>query len=218
MSSLLATRAARRRWILFTVLLVITILLMAFSSTPAVRDLQSGVKYAFSPFQSALDGTAGNISSVFGAITEIDRLRVDNAALRAENERLTTENARLDEIRRENEALTALLQMRAGFDYATAAVTVIARESSEFRRVVIVDKGTEAGIQVGDVAVAAGGALAGRVTEAGSKSATVVLLTDRGIDGHRPAGHERGDRRGRRPARGRADHAPDRFGRGRRGR
>ncbi len=178
MSSLLATRAARRRWILFTVLLVISVLLMAFSSNPVMRDLQSGVQYAFSPFQSALDGTARNISSVFGAITEIDRLRVDNAALRAENERLTTENARLDEIRRENEALTALLQMRAGFDYATAAVTVIARESSEFRRVVIVDKGTEAGIKVGDVAVAAGGALAGRVTEAGPNSATIVLLTD----------------------------------------
>ncbi len=178
MSSLLATRAARRRWILFTVLLVISVLLMAFSSNPAVRDLQSGVKYAFSPFQAALDGAARNISSVVGAITEIDRLRVDNSALRAENERLATENARLDEIRRENEALTALLQLRAGFDYATAAVTVIARESSEFRRVVIVDRGTDDGITVGDVAVAAGGALAGRVAEAGPNSATIVLLTD----------------------------------------
>ena len=112
------------------------------------------------------------------AITEIDRLTVDNAALRSENDRLAAENARLEEIRRENESLTALLQLRAGLDYATVATTVIARESSEFRRLVVLDKGTDDGIAVGDVAVAAGGALAGRVVEVGPASAKVVLLTD----------------------------------------
>ena len=55
---------------------------------------------------------------------------------------------------------------------------MISRESSEFRRVIGLDKGTEDGIEVGDVVVASGGALAGRVTEVGPDSATVVLLTD----------------------------------------
>ena len=189
---------------------------MAFSSNPAVREVQNGVGFAFRPIQGALDGAAGSVASVAAAIAEIDRLRVDNAALRAENERLATENARLEEIRRENEQLTALLQLRAGFDYETVAATVIARESSEFRRLVVLDKGTDDGIAVGDVAIAAGGALAGRVVEVGPDSAKVVLLTDGEFDGHRPADDERGDRRGRRPARRRPDHAPDRFGRGRR--
>jgi rod shape-determining protein MreC len=178
MTAILATKAARRRGIVFIVLLVITLLLMAFSSNPAVRGVQNGVSFAFRPIQSALDNVAGGVASVAAAITEIDRLRVDNAALRAENDRLAAENARLDEIRRENESLTALLQLRAGFDYTTAAAAVIARESSEFRRLVVLDKGTDAGIAVGDVAVAAGGALAGRVVEVGPDSSKVVLLTD----------------------------------------
>ena len=55
---------------------------------------------------------------------------------------------------------------------------MIARESSEFRRLVVLDKGTDDGIKVGDVVVAAGGALAGRVVEVGPDSAKVVLLTD----------------------------------------
>ena len=42
----------------------------------------------------------------------------------------------------------------------------------------MLDKGTDDGIAVGDVAVAAGGALAGRVVEVGPDSAKVVLLTD----------------------------------------
>lgn len=178
MTTLLATRAARRRGIAFMVLLVISAMLMAFSSNPAVREVQSGISFAFRPIQDALDGAARGVASVASAITEIDRLRVDNAALRAENERLAAERARLEEIRRENESLTALLQLRAGFDFKSTAAAVIARESSEFRRLVTLDKGTDDGIAVGDVAVAAGGALAGRVTEVGPSSAKVVLLTD----------------------------------------
>ena len=95
-----------------------------------------------------------------------------------ENQRLTTENARLDEIRRENESLTGLLQLKAGVDFQTTAATVIARESSEFRRLVVLDRGTNDGIAVGDVAIAAGGALAGRVVEVGPDSAKVVLVSD----------------------------------------
>jgi len=178
MTSLPATRTARRRGIAFLVLLVISVMLMGFSSSPAVRELQSGVSFAFRPIQETLDGVVRSVSSVATAITEIDRLRGDNAALRAENERLAAERARLEEIRRENDSLTSLLQLRAGFDYKSTAASVIARESSEFRRLVVLDKGSDDAIAVGDVAVAEGGALVGRVVEVGPSSAKVVLLTD----------------------------------------
>lgn len=178
MTSLLATRTVRRRSIAFTVLLSVTLVLMAFSSNPLVRDVQSGIGFAFRPIQGALDSVAGGIASVGAAISEIDRLRLDNESLRSENDRLTAENARLDEVRRENEQLTALLQLQAGFDHQTTAASVISRESSEFRRVIGLDKGTRAGIALGDVVIASGGALAGRVTRVGPDSATVVLLTD----------------------------------------
>ncbi len=178
MTSMLADRAARRRGIAFTVLLVITVMLMAVSSNPGVREVQSGIGFAFRPIQGALDQVAGGLSSVAAAIAEIDRLRVDNAALHDENDRLRTENARAAEIERENDQLTALLQLRSGYDFQTTAAAVIGRDSQEFRRLVVLDKGTDDGIAVGDVVVAAGGALAGRVTEVGSNASTVVLLTD----------------------------------------
>jgi rod shape-determining protein MreC len=178
MTTVLANRTTRRRTIAFTVLLAATLVMMAFSTNPVVRDVQSGVGFAFRPIQGALDGVAGEVASIGVAIAEIDRLRTENSALRTENEQLAIERALNDEIRRENEQLTALLQLRAGFEYETAAASVISRESSEFRRVVGLDKGTNAGIEVGDVVIAAGGALAGRVTDVGPDSATVVLLTD----------------------------------------
>jgi rod shape-determining protein MreC len=180
MTSLLANRTTRRRGIAFAILLVISSLLMAFSSNPTVREVQNGVSFAFRPFQGAVHDAVQGIASMVSAVAEIDKLRVENEALLAENQRLTTENARLDEIRRENESLTGLLQMKAGFDFKTAAATVIARESSEFRRLVVLDRGTNDGIAVGDVAVAEGGALAGRVVEVGPDSSKVVLVTDAG--------------------------------------
>ena len=153
-------------------------MLMAFSSNPAIRDAQNGIGFAFRPIQSTLDSIASSISSIGTAISEIDRLRTDNEALRAEKARLEAENSRLAEFGRENELLTGMLQLRAGFELKTTAAAVIARESSEFRRTVTLDKGTNEGIAVGDVVVANGGALAGRVTAIGPESATVVLLTD----------------------------------------
>jgi rod shape-determining protein MreC len=178
MTSLLANRSARRRGIAFTVLLAVTLLLMAFSANPFVRDVQSGIGFAFRPIQGALDSVAGGAASVVAAIAEMDRLRVDNTTLREENDRLTAESALNDEIRRENEQLTALLQLQNGFDHETVAAEVIARESSEVRRAVTIGKGRNDGIELGDVVIAAGGALAGRVDAVGPNAASVTLLSD----------------------------------------
>ena len=178
MTTIPTSHLNRRRTIVFTILVSVSVVLMAISSNPYVREVQNGLGFAFRPIQGALDGVASTVASVGAAIAEIDRLRVDNGDLREENERLSVENARLQEIARENAQLTDLLQLRAGFDYKTTAAAVISRDSSEFRRVIGIDKGANAGIKEGDVVVAGGGALAGRVTEVGPDSASVVLLSD----------------------------------------
>jgi rod shape-determining protein MreC len=178
LSAVTVSRATRRRGVAFAILLGLSFLMMAFSSNPAVLDLQRGLGFAFRPIESALDNAADTVSSVVGAIGEIDHIRIDNAQLREENERLKAENARSDELRREINQLTAVLQLQNGLDFKTVAAQVIAREPSEFRRVVTLDKGTDAGIVVGDVVVTQGSALAGRVTDVGPNWSTVLLITD----------------------------------------
>ena len=178
MSGLLATRAARRRAVIYAALLALSLLLMAFSRAPLALEVQHGIGFVLRPFQGALDAAARQVISVADAIREIDRLRLEHRALRDENERLANENRTATELRRENELLTGLLQVRSGLDYTTVGALVIARESSEFRRVVTLDKGTDSGIAVGNVVIADGGALAGRVIETGPTFARVQLLTD----------------------------------------
>ena len=178
MNALLANRAIRRKTIAYVVLMVASLLLLGVSSNPFVRDLQHGVAFAFRPVQVAVDGMARDVSSIFATIAEIDRLREENAALRAENEQLEALSRGATELRRENELLTGLLQLRSGLEYEARAVTVIARESSEARRALVIDRGSADGIKVGQVVITSGGALAGRVVEVGSNFAHVVLISD----------------------------------------
>ena len=178
MSALLANRSVRRKAAAYVILLVLSLVLLGISSNPFVRDMQHGVAFAFKPVQVAISGVADNVSSIFTTIAEIDGLRQQNALLKAENERLEALSRSAQELRREYELLTGLLQLRDGLQYQTRAVTVIARESSEARRAIVIDRGATDGIKVGQIVITTGGALAGRVVEVGSNFAHVVLMSD----------------------------------------
>jgi rod shape-determining protein MreC len=179
MTTMFATRAARRRAVAFTFLLSLSLMLMAMSSSPLVTEFQNAVGFALRPVQGAIHGVADSVAGVFAAVGEIDNLHTDNAALRRENERLTAENLRAQAILDENEELAGLLQLRNSLDYKTAAAEVIARESSEARRSVTISKGTDDGIKAGDVAIGEGGSLVGRVSAAGPTFSIVTLISDR---------------------------------------
>ena len=178
MTTLLSNRRARRRGIVFTVLVVTTLLLMAFSANPAVLEFKRGLQFALRPIQGAVAGFASDVTSVFTSIGEINQLRVDNAALREENSRLGNENIRLQQYKTENDQLTAILQLQNGFDHKTVAVRVIGRELLPTSRIVTIDKGTADGLANSDVVIAGGGAVVGRISDIGSNFAKVTLISD----------------------------------------
>jgi rod shape-determining protein MreC len=152
---------------------------MAISSSPLITEFQNAMAFALRPVQGVLHDVTETVASAVGAVSEIDRLHTDNDALRRENDQLTAENARAQALQRENEQLSALLQLRSGFSYKTAAAVVIARESSEVRRSVTLSKGSDAGIAKGNVVIAEGGALVGRVADVGPNFSIVTLISDR---------------------------------------
>jgi rod shape-determining protein MreC len=177
-NTLLANKTFRRRAIAYVAVLAASLVLVTVSSNPLVRDLQHGVAFAFRPVQVAIDGIARDVSSIATTIADIDRLRQENAELRSENDRLQAESRSAAELRRENEGLTGLLQLRNGLQYQTVAASVIALESSEARRAIAIDRGTDDGLATGQVVIAAGGALVGRIADVGPNFAHVVLISD----------------------------------------
>ncbi len=180
MSAVFASRATRRRAIGYVGVLAATLVMLAVSADPLVVNLQHGIGFAFRPVRSAIDSFGHGLGSIATAIGEIDQLRLENETLRAENERIKEESQQAAEIKRQNEVLTGLLQLRNGFEYETAAAAVIARDSSEVQQRVVLDRGTSDGIRVGDVVISSGAALVGRVVDAGTTTSTVQLISDPG--------------------------------------
>ena len=129
MTAILANKVVRRRAIAYATLLVVSLALMSVSSNPLIRELQHGVAFAFKPIQVAIDGVASEVSSIATTIAEIDSLRHENASLRAENDLLDAESRSAAELRRENEALTALLQLRQRPEVHDAAASPSSRAS-----------------------------------------------------------------------------------------
>jgi rod shape-determining protein MreC len=177
-SGLLASRVARRQGITYAVLVAVAFALLAMSGLPPVLELQRGLAFAFQPVQRAVSSVADGAASVVTTVSEIDRLRGDNQRLRDENAQLQAENERLQGAKIENDQLNALLQLRQGLDFETVAARVVGRDSSELRRVVTLDHGSDDGVAVGDSVVGPGGALAGRVIEVGPSFAHVLLVND----------------------------------------
>ncbi len=178
MTALSGNRAARRRTILFGVLMAISIALMALSSSGPAIELQRGVAFAFRPIQSGLDSVARDVSALAATLSQIDTLHRTNQQLAQENARLAAENARTKELERQNGLLTQLLEVKGSLSFSTVAGSVVGRESAQFRRVVTIDVGKDRGIKDGDVVVGAGGALVGRVVGSSGDSATVLLIND----------------------------------------
>lgn len=173
-----APRIARRRAAVFAILLGSSAILMIASATAPFAELQRGLAFALSPFAEAVNGVGREVRSVVDAAAEIDRLRRENAALGSENTRLEERNRVLEALAVENEQLTALLAIRNSLEHETVAARVIARELADVSRVVMIDAGTDDGLEIGDVVVGAGGALVGRVTELGASAARVTLIND----------------------------------------
>ena len=154
-------------------------LMMVSSSGPAV-ELQNGVRFAFRPIQAGLDSVARGVSDIVETVTQIETLHRSNDQLSRDNARLAAENARTRELERQNGILTELLEVKGSLSFATVTGSIIGRESSQFRRVVTIDVGSDSGVRAGDVVVGPGGALVGRVTSVTGNSATVLLVNDAG--------------------------------------
>lgn len=172
-------RSARGNALLLVVLLVVQLALMAGGAKGAegTSVLQTGVSTASRPFVSASRRVAEGIRSVGALAGDLWTARRRNLELEAEVGDLRTEVGRLRELAAENGRLRRLLQMREALAPSSVAATVVTTELSEQMRVLVIDRGTEAGV-VADLPVVAWGGAVGRVVWSGRGVAKIRILTD----------------------------------------
>jgi rod shape-determining protein MreC len=71
-----------------------------------------------------------------------------------------------------------LLDIRDRLGYATTVAGVTGRQTTQFERVLTIDRGSDAGISEGAPVLSEGGALAGQVIDVGEGWASVMLISD----------------------------------------
>ena len=161
----------------FAILFAVALLLLLFRSAAAVQAVAVVGTQVLVPVQRALAETGVTTNRFFQAIGELDKLRTDNADLRAANDRLTLENARLAEAVIAAQQGAKLEDAQRTLPYRTITAPVIARDPSGVLKTLVIGAGSEQGVKIDQVVLAEQGVV-GRVSEAGSNYAKVLLVTD----------------------------------------
>jgi len=155
------------------------LLLIAVSALGALDPLENGLFNVVSPLQRGLRNATDPVAEWLSHLTELNELSDENKALRTENERLQNEVALLRESEIKLQQMEDLLQVEQTFpDQEFLAANVLAKDPSNLKDVVAIDRGKRDGVREGMVVVTEGNSLVGTVTSVHDDYAWVTLITD----------------------------------------
>ena len=180
---MLPSQRFARSTALFISLITLSFLLMTFDVRTegggVTGTLRDGVRTLFDPVQSAVTAVIRPVANAVDALVNLAGLRAENDRLREDLQDINRVLAETESIRADNEVLRQLLQLELpGELLAQSTVArVQAGGSSNFDFSVVVNKGADEGIAIGQPVVNLQG-LVGYVEAVSSNSATVKLLTD----------------------------------------
>jgi rod shape-determining protein MreC len=132
---------------------------------------------ALVPIYAVLAGPLGRIQSTISEIATLWDMREENARLREENEKLRRWQTVALVLDTENQRLKASLHWIPDPDVSFVTARVVADAGGVYAKAVLLSVGLNHGIRKGEIAVDERG-LIGRITEIGSRTARVLLITD----------------------------------------
>lgn len=156
-----------KEYVLLSLLLAVSVVLLALNDTPQIRALRS----------IAVGGIA-LIQDLTSVIPNYFSLRGENRVLREQNLTLSDEVNRLREARLENIRLRQLLGLKERAEYEYVSASVIGKTLQLMRNTMTLDVGEKDGVHVNMPIVTASG-LVGRVSFAGPYYAVGQILLHR---------------------------------------
>lgn len=168
-----------RRWSIgFSVVAAIAVLSLLATGTGVPAFLKTPAVEVLTPVLGVLQVIVSPISGLVEGVGRTGSMAEENAALRAQLEKAISEANALREAGEENRQLRALLNFERdnpGREYL--AGRIIANDPNGLIRSVIIDRGSEQGVQKGMVVVVDRG-MVGRVMTVYPRAAKVLLTTD----------------------------------------
>lgn len=119
----------------------------------------------------------GGLSDMWDGYFALQEVHIENERLRRELEFLRGQNNQLRESAAASDRLAGLLEFRSKYWPSTVAARVIGRDSTNWYRGILLDKGARDGIQQ-DMGVITQAGMVGRVVKTTATSSVVLLVTD----------------------------------------
>ncbi|MCC7543103.1 rod shape-determining protein MreC [bacterium] len=129
------------------------------------------------PINRTLSGIFRGIGDGWHTLTTLGRLSTENRRLERQATEQQAEISRLKEVEHENELLRQQLNFQKSQSLSLVGASVTAYEPDNIRHALVIDRGSNDGVQV-DEAVVSSGVFIGRVQRVLPRSAVIFLVTD----------------------------------------
>lgn len=132
------------------------------------------------PFQKVYDGAQGGVSRLWAGFTELTEVREELKKTRTLLQKYESIADDLSEIKNENARLRELLGLKERVEYASIPATIISKDPDNWFRTIIINRGSDDGVQVNMPVIAYQGgqkAVVGKIAEVrGSLSRVLPII------------------------------------------
>lgn len=174
--------STRVRVVLILALLV-TVGLVVASSLTGMSIPSMVVQGVLTPVRAGANALTNQAEDIYDYIFRYEALKAENEALREEIAKMREDSNQADFIARENDRLRDLLELqKAQEDFTLVDSYIISRSSTDWNSTFTLDKGSNAGIEVGMVAITANSEVVGLVTETGPNYSVVKTVLDSSLE------------------------------------
>ncbi len=141
------------------------------------------VKGVLSPLRSGVSQLTDQAERIYNYIFNYELLATENEELKSQLAQIQDDARDAASIKRENERLRALLELKkAHEDYQLVDGYIIGRSSVDWTNMLTINKGTQSGIEVGMCAITANGEMVGLVIEAGTNYSVIKTVLDSSLE------------------------------------
>ena len=172
-----------RMRVILLIVVLLAVGLTVISSLTGLSLPDMAVKGILTPIRAGVSHLTDSAEQFYSYMFEYESIAAENEKLKEELANMQDMARKADSIARENARLRDLLELtEAHEDYELVDSYIISRSSVDWSSTFTINRGSNAGIDVGMCAITANGELVGLVSEVGSNYAVVKSVLDSSLE------------------------------------
>ena len=172
-----------RMRVILLIVVLLAVGLTVISSLTGLSLPDMAVKGILTPIRAGVSHLTDSAEQFYSYMFEYESIAAENEKLKEELANMQDMARKADSIARENARLRDLLELtEAHEDYEFVDSYIISRSSVDWSSTFTINRGSNAGIDVGMCAITASGELVGLVSEVGSNYAVVKSVLDSSLE------------------------------------